>query len=201
MHEVDADQMQRACKLLGETIFDPSVWPLAMEEICRAVGAEGAVLLQGDVRTPDVPRTASVEEAVQQYFGNDWHIRDSRAKHAVPLLLRGACAVIDQDLMSAEQIRTDQMYNELLIPLGLQWFAGVGFWAGALGGFQSGARLHKGRSRSASLMAEGLSPEELRISRETARNQLKAVFSKTATHRQGELVALLGRFQRCVSDN
>jgi DNA-binding CsgD family transcriptional regulator len=31
----------------------------------------------------------------------------------------------------------------------------------------------------------------LEISRETARNQLKAVFVKTATHRQGELVALL----------
>jgi DNA-binding CsgD family transcriptional regulator len=52
-------------------------------------------------------------------------------------------------------------------------------------------------AKLASLVAEGLSPEqaaeELRISRETARNQLKAVFSKTTTHRQGELVALLGR--------
>jgi DNA-binding CsgD family transcriptional regulator len=46
-------------------------------------------------------------------------------------------------------------------------------------------------------MAEGLSPEraaeELKIARGTARNHLKAVFAKTATHRQGELVALLSR--------
>ena len=52
-------------------------------------------------------------------------------------------------------------------------------------------------AKLASLMAEGLNPEkaaeELYISRETARNQLKAVFAKTATHRQGELVALLSR--------
>jgi DNA-binding CsgD family transcriptional regulator len=52
-------------------------------------------------------------------------------------------------------------------------------------------------AKLASLMAEGLSPEkaaeELKIARETARNQLKAVFAKTATHRQGELVALLSR--------
>jgi DNA-binding NarL/FixJ family response regulator len=31
---------------------------------------------------------------------------------------------------------------------------------------------------------------ELKISRETARNQLKSVFAKTDTHRQSELVAL-----------
>jgi hypothetical protein len=31
--------------------------------------------------------------------------------------------------MNAEQMRADAMYNELLIPLGFQWFAGVGFWA------------------------------------------------------------------------
>jgi DNA-binding CsgD family transcriptional regulator len=34
---------------------------------------------------------------------------------------------------------------------------------------------------------------ELRLSRETVRNQLKAVFAKTDTHRQSELVALLAR--------
>jgi DNA-binding CsgD family transcriptional regulator len=52
-------------------------------------------------------------------------------------------------------------------------------------------------ARVAEFLAMGGSIEhaaqELRISRETARNQLKAVFAKTGTHRQGELVALLAR--------
>jgi DNA-binding CsgD family transcriptional regulator/PAS domain-containing protein len=52
-------------------------------------------------------------------------------------------------------------------------------------------------ARVASIIAEGLNPEQaaqqLGISKATARNQLKAVFAKTATHRQGELVALLSR--------
>src|SRR5262249_55234766 len=55
--------------------------------------------------------------------------------------------------------------------------------------------LTSAEAKLASLIAEGIAletaAEELGIARETARNQLKAVFAKTGTHRQGELIALL----------
>jgi DNA-binding CsgD family transcriptional regulator len=51
--------------------------------------------------------------------------------------------------------------------------------------------------RVASIIARGISPEqaaeELGVTRITVRNQLKTIFGKTDTHRQGELVALLSR--------
>jgi DNA-binding CsgD family transcriptional regulator len=57
-------------------------------------------------------------------------------------------------------------------------------------------------ARLASIIAEGRSPEHaakaLGISRGTARNQLKAIFGKTDTHRQSELVALLSLYKRGV---
>ncbi len=50
-------------------------------------------------------------------------------------------------------------------------------------------------AKLACIIARGAGPEiaaiELKISRETARNQLKSIFAKTGTHRQSELVALL----------
>jgi DNA-binding CsgD family transcriptional regulator len=56
-------------------------------------------------------------------------------------------------------------------------------------------RLTPCEARLACIIARGASPDiaarELKISRETARNQLKSVFAKTDTHRQSELVALL----------
>jgi DNA-binding CsgD family transcriptional regulator len=56
-------------------------------------------------------------------------------------------------------------------------------------------RLTPAEAKLACVIARGTSPEiaagELKISRETVRNQLKSVFAKTDTHRQSELVALL----------
>ncbi len=54
-------------------------------------------------------------------------------------------------------------------------------------------------AKLACIIARGAGPEiasqELKISRETARNQLKSIFAKTHTHRQSELVALLLQVQ------
>jgi DNA-binding CsgD family transcriptional regulator len=56
-------------------------------------------------------------------------------------------------------------------------------------------RLTPSEAKVACIIARGAPPDiaarELKISRETARNQLKAVFAKADTHRQSELVALL----------
>src|SRR5476651_1531553 len=56
-------------------------------------------------------------------------------------------------------------------------------------------RLTPSEAKLACIIARGAPPDiaarELKISRETASNQLKSVFAKTDTHRQSELVALL----------
>jgi DNA-binding CsgD family transcriptional regulator len=63
---------------------------------------------------------------------------------------------------------------------------------------KSAFNLTPAEARLASKLGQGLSLEEaaeqLHITSVTARNQLRAVFAKTETHRQGELVALLSRF-------
>lgn len=57
--------------------------------------------------------------------------------------------------------------------------------------------LSPAEGRLAAALADGLSPDQaarkLGIARATARSQLKSVFSKTETHRQSELVAVLSR--------
>lgn len=124
---IDNDRLSKVIERLGEAAVDPAAWPTIMDGICRAVGASAALLLQSDVRTPDVPRTASIDEATQLYFKDNWHLMDPRAL-AFPRLMAGEI-MTDYDVMTSEQIRLDPMYNEVLFPFGFRWFAGVGFWA------------------------------------------------------------------------
>jgi DNA-binding CsgD family transcriptional regulator len=115
---------------LGDAVVDPSLWPQIMDEISVAVGASGAVLLQSDGRTADVPRTAGVNDMIRHYFAAGWHMRDLRAQRGVPLLLRGEKVVIDQDIVTPEEMRRSQYYIEAVGAFGFQWFAALGFAAG-----------------------------------------------------------------------
>ncbi len=131
MRVTSSEDFLKASARLGDAVVDPAAWPGVMEDLCRAVGAAGAVLLQSDIRTPDVPRTDAVSEFIGTYFREGWHTRDLRADRATPLLNRGAPVVIDQDILTPDEMRAAASYNECYIPSGFQWWAVIGFWSGA----------------------------------------------------------------------
>jgi DNA-binding CsgD family transcriptional regulator len=111
---------------LGEVVIDPKLWVDVMDDICAAVGATGAGLLQAETRTTDVPVSAGGKEIFAAYFANNLHIRDLRAQRAGPHLARGASVLIDEDLVTPDDIKRDPGYANL-IAHGFQWFGGVIF--------------------------------------------------------------------------
>ncbi|TQF32036.1 helix-turn-helix transcriptional regulator [Bradyrhizobium sp. UNPA324] len=126
-NKIDSEELSKVLNRLGEAAVNPEAWRAIMDDICKAVGASAALLLQSDIRTSDVPRTESIDEGTKFYFRNNWHLRDPRAR-AFPRMMAGE-VVTDLDVMTPEQIRADPMYNEVLFPYGYRWFAGIGFWA------------------------------------------------------------------------
>jgi DNA-binding CsgD family transcriptional regulator len=130
MGKIDARRLEIATSSLTKAIFDPAAWPEVMDEICKAVGATGAVLLQSDVRTSDVPRTRSVDEMITFYFNNNWHTNDLRAR-GLPLLLNGESVFTDQDCVTSEAMLRSAYYNDFVYRTGFEWFAGIGFHAGS----------------------------------------------------------------------
>jgi DNA-binding CsgD family transcriptional regulator len=126
----DVRKLEDAGKRLGDAVLDPLVWTELMEEICQAADAKGAAMLQGDVRTEDIPRTEAISEYIDNYFHHRFHVADVRAARGVPLLQAGANVVTDADLFKSEaEMLRDPLYANLA-GYGLKWFAAVGFRAG-----------------------------------------------------------------------
>jgi DNA-binding CsgD family transcriptional regulator len=127
---VNSEQLFAVSRGLGDLVVDPGMWPVVLEQFSAAAGATGAALLRSDVRTPDNPRTASMDENIRNYFATGWHTRDTLLERIFPLLMRGRKVISDQDVVTAEEMRRLDFYNEVLVPFGFQWGAGIGFWAG-----------------------------------------------------------------------
>jgi DNA-binding CsgD family transcriptional regulator len=131
MRTADPRKLACAARELGDVALDPSCWSRILEQISEAAGGAGAVLLQSDRRSSDVPHTPSVDALIHTYFTDGWHLRDVRAARCVPRIMNGSRVVTDQDIFTRDELRSLPMYNEGILPHGFQWFAAVGFFAGA----------------------------------------------------------------------
>jgi hypothetical protein len=130
MSNIDTARLEDIYARLGNATIDPAMWPEILEQISAAVGATGAVIVQSDARTSDVPRSAGINEMINTYFCNGWHTRDIRADRGFPLIQKGQRVVIDQDIVRPGELERLPYYGELMAPYGLQWFAAIAFWAG-----------------------------------------------------------------------
>jgi DNA-binding CsgD family transcriptional regulator len=125
------EQLEKTKGRISEAVVDPNQWPEVMQAICSAIGTEGAVLLQSDIRTSDVPKTPSLSELFRDYFENNFHLDDIRAIRGVPLLLSGRPVIRDQDIFRYEnEMARNHMYAALGRH-GFRWWSAVGFRSGS----------------------------------------------------------------------
>ncbi|MDA9431148.1 hypothetical protein XH88_04950 [Bradyrhizobium sp. CCBAU 51627] len=131
---VELPAISRIHAELGEAAVDPGRWRGLLEEMSRAVGAEGASLRQAGVRTSDVPYTASMEDLTKVYFKEGWHLRDTRVRRVQSLFTSSrpvAPAFCDSDMFSYEEMqrlfRKDAYFNDFLRLGKLKWGGWIRF--------------------------------------------------------------------------
>lgn len=115
---------------LSHAAIEPESWPRVLEQICSALNASAAMLIQGEARTSDVPRTASMDEGLRVYFENGWYNRDLLGR-GVPLLHNGEKVYVTQDVVTPEEMQREAFFHEVLYKHGVQWSAVVGVKAGS----------------------------------------------------------------------
>jgi len=95
-----------------------------MELISQYTDATGVVLLQIRGRVPGTPHTVSLEEGLDAYFREGWHLRDERVRGLPAISRKGI--FVDQDFASREELASSDYYN-FLRRYGFNWCAGIGF--------------------------------------------------------------------------
>lgn len=115
----------QATRTLLDAAVDPTRWTAAMEAVTSYSGATGAVLFPVKGRGPGTPHSRSLQEGLDVYFRDSWHLRDERNR-GLPLIRRQGIFV-DQDFATREELATSDYYRGFLAKFDLNWSAVVGF--------------------------------------------------------------------------
>ncbi|MDB5568541.1 MAG: hypothetical protein JWP84_5107 [Tardiphaga sp.] len=115
----------QASLALLDAAVDPAQWVKAMDTVARYAGASGAVLLQIRGRCPGTPHSASLDEGLDVYFRDEWHLRDQRER-GVPYM-RSKGIFVEQDFATPDELNTSDYYRGFLGKFDLRWSAGIGF--------------------------------------------------------------------------
>ena len=114
-----------ASQSLLDAAVDPSQWVRAMETIAQYGNATGAVLLQVKGRGPGTPHSRSLEEGLNVYFRDQWHLRDQRNRGLPLVKTKGI--FVDQDFASRDELEKSDYYRGFLAKFDANWSAVIGF--------------------------------------------------------------------------
>lgn len=128
MSDVSHRRLLDISSRLADVVADPGEWSPLLGEIAEAAGGRGAVLLRTDARPSDAPRSASIDESIDYYFRQGWHLHDTRIR-ALPRWMRGE-VVGDQHFITPADMAKDDCYNDVSYRFGFGCFAGVPFRSG-----------------------------------------------------------------------
>ncbi len=115
-----AQQKAQAVDRFLAAAFQPQLWPEALDEISRTLGADGATLVSGTTSVPTVAWAHSITNFADDYF-NIRDVIDSREDRVRPTIAQGFCG--DLDFYTSREINRDPFYVEFLKPRGFGWHA------------------------------------------------------------------------------
>lgn len=87
-----------------------------------------SVTVRTDIRTPDAPRSGAIDESINYYFREGWHLRDTRIR-TLPRWSLGE-VVGDQHFLTPEEMARDDCYNDVSYRFGFGFFADIPFQTG-----------------------------------------------------------------------
>jgi hypothetical protein len=125
MPELRESSLEKVAERFYEAVALPELWPETLDQIARAAGGQGAVIVPFPASQPLVHCSEGAAELVDTFIRDGWVTRNSRAQKGAALAARNPTRVTrfvsDFDMFTAEEIKRDPFFQELLVPHGLPW--------------------------------------------------------------------------------
>jgi hypothetical protein len=106
-----------------ESSFVPELWPGILDALSNIAGARGGVLFAAHSKVLNWTASANLAETFKVYVEDGWLRRCTRRacllNHTRPGFL------VEHDLWKQEELESNPIYRDFLMPRGLGWSAGT----------------------------------------------------------------------------
>ncbi len=124
-------QEERLAEIIREAAFDPAKWRDVCDGFAAVSGSIGSLIIPLDVemRAARLPHSTSLEGLIERYQKHEWYKRDIRERGLPAVISNGY--VLDEDCIDYYSIDRSGYFQDFLRPVGMKWFAGLGFGEGS----------------------------------------------------------------------
>jgi DNA-binding CsgD family transcriptional regulator len=125
MAHFDAGRFETVVGSFYEAAIHTSLWPAALDELARAVGAEGASMVERRLdSTPAVVHSDGVADAMHTFMRENWSVQNYRFERGIEVARRNG-VVTEGMIVSPRELDREPMQTGFLQRFGLRWFAGL----------------------------------------------------------------------------
>lgn len=100
----------------------PELWPEVLDAMSALINGEGGVLFTHGDGGPKYAASGAVTEMFQAFLNDGWSERNSRTRL---IAIAEPRFISDLDGFTLDELKSDPLYTEFLIPRGLGWVAGT----------------------------------------------------------------------------
>jgi DNA-binding CsgD family transcriptional regulator len=125
MAHFNASKFETVVSSFYEAAVQNSLWPTALGELAKAVGAEGASLVERRLESsPAMIPSEGLAEAMDTFVRENWSLRNYRFEYGIEVARRNG-VVTESMIRSSTQLDREPLQTGFLQRFGLRWFAGL----------------------------------------------------------------------------
>jgi DNA-binding CsgD family transcriptional regulator len=121
----NASKLENIVARFYEAAIDSRLWPVALDELSQAVGAQGASLVERRSNCgAGMVCSTSIEEAMDVFVRENWSARNYRFERGIAVAKQNG-VVTEGMIASSRELDREPMQTGFLQRFGLRWFAGL----------------------------------------------------------------------------